>query len=851
VSSQLIQRENLASIVADFRSHGNQTAVVIRQGLRRRTVSYAELATLAGRFSSELVRRGIVKGDRVLIWGPNGPEWIAAFFGCVLRGAVPVPLDDAGSLDFARRVEQDIAPKLIVGSAAHLDELGAAIAQLRLEDFTDALPQRPDFSEPEGLSDNDPLQIVFTSGTTGEPKGIVHTHRNVLASLRPIEREAQKYLKYERFFHPIRILHTLPLSHVFGQFMGLWIPQVIAAEVHFEDRLIGSELVERIHSERISVLAAVPRVLDLLRDYLRQRFPNLEERRKNTQGARAWKRWWVFRDVHRLLGFKFWAPVSGGAALPSDLEDFWNSLGFVVIQGYGMTETTALVSLNHPFHAARGSLGKILPGREIKLTDEGEVLVRGETVSNTVWQGGKLQQRESDWLPTGDLAELDESGNLRYRGRKKDVIVTAAGLNIHPDDLEAALMKQPEVKASAVVEAQGQYGPEPFAAIVLRNGDAAEAVNRANQKLADYQQIRRWMIWPEPDLPRTSTGKVLRREVARVVAGAQRDPKQAAGSLAQLLQRVTGKTGDVSDESSLAEDLNLDSLARVELQAGLEEKFGIAVDDAEMQNVRTVGDLRKLVTATPDVKVSEAAAPVRDEHKYPGWPWNGFVRLCRSAFIELILRPLVWLLGAPSVSSKLHSLPDGPVLIYANHVTAVDVALMFYALPGKLRRRAAVAMSGEILLAWRRRRYYNYRTLNWISPLEYVLVTALFNVFPLPQHSGFRRSFAHAANAMDQGYSIVVFPEGRRASDQNIQPFMSGSGLLWSDLRCPALPIYLGGLGRLKQTGEHWFHSGKMSIRIGELMPARPDLEAERAAALLEQALRALAESAGKTGSLR
>jgi long-chain acyl-CoA synthetase len=851
VSSQRNQRENLASIVADFRRYGNQTAVVIRQGLRRRTVSYSELATLAGRFASELSQLGIVKGDRVLIWGPNSPEWIAAFFGCVLRGAVPVPLDNAGSLDFARRVQQDVAAKLIVGSAAHLDELGALAPRRRLENLATTLPPQPDFSEPEGLSDSDPLQIVFTSGTTGDPKGVVHTHRNVLASLRPIEREAQKYLKYERFFHPIRILHTLPLSHVFGQFMGLWIPQVIAAEVHFEDRLIGSELVERIRDERISVLAAVPRVLDLLRDSLRQRFPDLEERRKKMQGARAWKRWWVFRDVHKLLGFKFWAPVSGGAALPSDLEDFWDSLGFVVIQGYGMTETTALVSLNHPFHAARGSLGKVLPGREIKLTEEGEVLVRGETVSNSVWQGGKLQRRESEWLPTGDLAELDESGNLRYRGRKKDVIVTAAGLNIHPDDLEAMLMRQPEVKASAVVETQGQYGPEPLAVVVLRHGDAAAAVNRANQQLADFQQMRHWMVWPEPDLPRTSTGKVLRREVARVVAGAQRGPQQAAGSLAQLLQRVTGKAADVSDEAALTEDLNLDSLMRVELQAGLEEKFGIAVDDAAMQNVRTVGDLRKLVTAAPEAKISEtAAAPVQDEHIYPAWPWNALVQFCRSAFIEVVLRPLVWLFGAPKISSHLHALPDGPVLIYANHVTAVDVALMLYALPGKLRRRVAVAMSGEILLAWRSGRYYNYRILNWISPLEYVLVTALFNVFPLPQHSGFRRSFAHAAKAMDHGYNIVVFPEGRRAGNEEIQPFMSGSGLLWSDLRCPALPVYLGGLGRLKQTREHWFHSSKMSIQVGSLTAPRPDLDAGSATALLEQTLRLLAENAGKSSPI-
>jgi long-chain acyl-CoA synthetase len=273
-------------------------------------------------------------------------------------------------------------------------------------------------------------------------------------------------LKYERIFHPLRFLHTLPLSHVFGQFMGLWIPPLIAAEVHFEDRLIASDLADRIHEERISVLAAVPRVLDLLREHLRHRYHDLEQRRQRARGVSAWKRWWLFRDVHKLFGLKFWSLVCGGAALPPDLEEFWNSLGFVVVQGYGMTETTALVSLNHPFRASTGTLGQVLPGREVKLTDEGEVLVRGDTVSQVTWQDGKPQQRESEWLATGDLAELDAAGNLRFRGRKKDVIVTAAGLNIHPDDLEAALLEQPEVKACTVIETEGQHGDrkgEPIA----------------------------------------------------------------------------------------------------------------------------------------------------------------------------------------------------------------------------------------------------------------------------------------------------------------------------------------------------------------------------------------------------
>src|SRR6185437_44283 len=162
---------------------------------------------------------------------------------------------------------------------------------------------------------------------------------------------------------------------------------------------------------------------------------DLESRVKAAERWNVWRRYWHFRDVHRLLVFKFWAFVCGGAPLTAASEHFWNILGLGVIQGYGMTETTALVSLNHPFHPARGTIGQVLPGREVKLNDEGEVLVRGETISNAMWQGGRLQQRDSEWLPTGDLADFDEKGNLRFRGRKKDLIVTSAGLNIHPEDL--------------------------------------------------------------------------------------------------------------------------------------------------------------------------------------------------------------------------------------------------------------------------------------------------------------------------------------------------------------------------------------------------------------------------------
>jgi len=781
-------RLNLASLVDDFRRHGDQIAIVSRHGLRKEITSYKDLATLAGRFAKLLESRGIVKGDRVLIWGENGASWIAAFFGCILRGVVPVPIDLAGSETFAHRVAQEVDPKLVTGSREQIRTFQNA---LPFEDFA-SLPLTP-AGPIEGLSETDPVQIVFTSGTTAEPKGIVHTHGNILASLRPIEQEMRKYLKYERIFHPLRFLHTLPLSHVFGQFMGIWIPALLAAEVHFESRLVPSDLIETIHDERISVLVAVPRVLEILQTHLLQRFDlNIEK----AKGFPAWRRWWEFRAVHRILGFKFWALICGGATLPENIERFWNTLGLLVIQGYGMTETAALVSLNHPFHASEGTIGKVLPGREIRLGDDGEILVRGDTVSKATWQNGKLQTQDSEWLATGDLASLDAAGNLKFRGRKKEVIVNASGLNIYPEDLEAALLRQSLIKAAAVVEVDG----EPVAALILGHpGDPAEAVRIANQDLAGYQQVRRWIVWPDPDLPRTSTGKILRREVAAGLKGTAR---------VGILERMTGKAAD-------SEDLQLDSLGRVELQSAIESQLGVEIDDASYQQVNTLGELRGLLSGSPKPES-------HDENLYPTWPWTWLQNAIRVLFIELLMRPLVAILGNPRFD-RTEPISQ-PALIVSNHVSLYDVPLILYALPGHMRRRVAVAMAGEMILSFR-------ETRGLVGKIAYFLMTEFFNVFPLPQLANFRKSFAHAGRAMDRGFHVLVFPEGKRTEDAQMHSFQKGSGMLWKELQCNALPVYLGGM-----------QSGKVSIRVGKPIPFNPDLDPAEASRILEQAVRSLLE---------
>jgi long-chain acyl-CoA synthetase len=824
-------RPHLATLVQEFRRRGSGVAIVTYRGNRRFASSYSELATLADRFAAELIHRQIPAGERVVLWGQNGVEWIAAFFGCVLRGVICVPLDAAGSVDFAQRVLAEISPRLLVGDAELLNQLEPGIDKIAFEQFASLQNATGPVPVDPAVNLDSPAQILFTSGTTAEPKGIVHTHRNVLASLAPIESEIQKYLKYERLVHPLRFLHTLPLSHVFGQFMGLWIPPLLGAEVHFESRLQAQRLIETARRERISVLAAVPRVLTLLREMLIGDHPELPTQLESARGDSVWKRWWRFRRIHRTFGYKFWAFVCGGASLPEELESFWSTLGFALIQGYGMTETAALITLNHPFKIGKGTIGKVMPGREVEIRDDGEIVVRGDMISTATWRNGEMQQADSPWLATGDLVRKDEEGQLHFLGRKSQVIVTPAGLNVHPEDVEAALNAQAGVEASAVVPLLTPGGTEPAAVLLYRGpkDEAQRAVIAANERLADFQRVRHWRIWPELDMPRASTGKIQRRKVTEWInAQHQENRGDDAGSdaLVAVILSITGAHPETTgNDARLQEDLQLDSLGRVQLQAELERRLGITLSDTMLEQATTLGELRRVIgldanpaAPTASARATAPAASKAQHDIYPYWTWSWPSQFVRAAFVECVLRPLVWLLAAPSIQRETTLKTEQPMLLIGNHITAYDVPLIQYALPGPLRRHIAVAMAADVLGDWRNLLDQGPRILNALGPLTRVLVIALFNVFSLPRSAGFRRSFQHAGEALDRGYSVLVFPEGRLSEEGRLQPFRSGIGLLVAESKASVLPIALAGVGDMKAGRQRWFRSGKLRIIVGSPM---------------------------------
>ena len=615
------------------------------RGYRRERWSYQRVAGVAYQFARELEARNIAKGDAVLLWSPNCAEWVAAFLGCALCGVIAVPVDDAASPDFAQRISAQVRTKLVLcpRERAPLFEKVEGIATIDPVDLAAAVAEHPaERFRPAQIQPSDPLEIVFTSGTTAEPKGVVLTHANVVGNIAPIETEIKKYLKYERLVHPIRFLNLLPLSHVFGQFLGIFLPPLLGATVVFENTFNPTEVMATIRRERVSVLVAVPRMIESLKQKIERDLDdsadggrgreNFAARYAAAESQHFLRRWWTFRDLRRHFGWKFWAMISGGAALDRETEEFWHRLGYAVVQGYGLTETTSLISLNHPFHTSRGSIGKVLPGREIKLAEDGEILVRGSGVASGYWNGRELQpvasEADEGWYRTGDLGALDEQGNLFFKGRKKEVIVTPAGMNIYPEDLEAALRSQKEVQDCVVVGLERGGNAEPCAVLILRDrtpdasavspsavpsdvpsvvpsdvpSDVVQAiVERANETLAEYQRMRTWFVWPEEDFPRSSTQKPRRNVIRDAVEAALRGqaPANAASPLSELLTRITGRNvqnmHNLTPDANLESGLGLSSLERVELLSALEDRYQVDLSETNFANAATVGDLEKLL----------------------------------------------------------------------------------------------------------------------------------------------------------------------------------------------------------------------------------------------------------------
>ena len=631
-------------------------AVRFDDGLRTRILSYPELWRNIASFACHLRERGIRKGDRLLLWGENGPEWVIVFWSCVSQGVQVVPVDSTSSPELVERIQDKVQARLLVHGREVRPE--TSVERLSFRDLA-ALKPRSETLPQVRLEPDDPVEIVFTSGTTGSPKGVIHRHRNICANLTPFAREIARYRKYARPFQPVRFLNLLPLSHMFGQSAGLFIPLILGGGVVFMSELHPGAILDCIRRHRVSVLVSVPRVLTSLERRIRKQVQVSAGRvtRRGLPGVAV--RWWKYRQVHATLGWKFWAIVVGGARLELRQEEWWAELGFALLQGYGLTESSPVVAVNHPFRPRRGALGRPLAGQEVRVAPDGEILVRGESVA-TEYLTSRSETREildQGWFRTGDVGELDETGVLYYKGRKKDLIVTADGLNVHPQDVESVLNRLPGVRDSVVVPAPSPVGDVVHAALIPADGkaDLDETIRLANRRLETHQRVRSWSVWPKEDFPRTpSTWKVRRHQVAHHVAEGQATPLRETFSPARtVLAQLTGRDPrQIQGDQRLKEDLGLSSLDRVDLLSRLEDRRELELDEEGMAGICTVHELEAALTGP--VAAGQSAAEIGDERSpsasllpdrvetpLPYWTRRAPVRWARTGLREGFMLPLL------------------------------------------------------------------------------------------------------------------------------------------------------------------------------------------------------------------
>ncbi len=806
----------------------NAEFIVYDDGYRGRSYSYREIAAMANALRARLRAQGIRKGDRAMLWSESRAGWVAALWACLADGIILVPVDPQSSAQLFDRIAKKAGAAIaLVGDRQ--PELETSLPVWKLSEVEQHLENAAPADAPKPTA-ADIAEIVFTSGTTAEPKGVVITHANLLANLDPVAGEIAKYRRYARPFQPLRILNLLPLSHLFGQSLALLIPPLIPTSVVFISSTGAHEIAHQIKSRRVSALVAVPKILEVLRDLVTHRFPEVNG---PAPSGHFLKKWWRYRRVHRLFGWKFWAFISGGAPLAPDVEKFWSKLGYLVVQGYGLTETAPIVTLSHPFHVKEGTVGKPIGGVDIKIAEDGEVLVRGGNVTSGYYGAPDETAAvfEDGWFHTGDIGQLDDEGHLQIRGRKKEMIVTPEGLKVFPEDVEKTLLAIPGVRDAAVI-GELPRKDRVHAVLVLEDGASADDIVReANSRLEDHQRIRSFSIWTGGELPRTqSTQKLRRAEIAEAIAKGKNDsgPKPE-NELAAILQKYA--PGRAITPNTTLDELGLSSLDRVQLMMDIEQKIG-DVDEAVFSSATKIADLAKPAAA----QTVETA----DAWPFPAYNRRWVARAARRVAQPYFLLPLARIFAHIRVSGREHleSL-HGPVVFAPNHQSHFDVPVILAALPPRYRYRVATAMSKEFFdphffpdrFSFGKRFFYT---------LYYRLSTFFFNAFPIPQrHAGAGRAIRYMGELTEEGWSILIFPEGDRTWHGEIIPFQPGVGMIASQLHLPIVPVRIVGLDHVLNREARWPHMGRVEVKFGE--PIEPSGESfAELAAKVEEAVRAL-----------
>ncbi len=783
--------------------YGPRPALMHRPAIRTDVWTYSEVRDQAHGVAAWLHSRGVGQGDRVVLWAPNSPLWVICFFGILTNGSIVVPLDTRSSADFVTRVVEQSEPAIAIASAPAMEAWTFDVPIISMEEIFSRLPAPMQDLPP--VDAGDLAEIVFTSGTTGSPKGVMLSHGNIRSNVEAINDVFPAGPRYK----PLSIL---PLSHLLEQTCGLLLALRGGTSIAYATALQPAAILRDMAQYRVTTMVLVPRILSLFMDAIeagvrregQERRWRLANRLADhlPMGARRL----LFMPVLQRFGGRLTFLVTGGAALDPELERKWERLGIAVLQGYGSTETSPIITGTALRDRKPRSVGKVIPGSELGLLPDGEILVKGPNVMKGYWKNPEATAEvlKDGFYHTGDLGRLDAEGRLYLKGRKKNLIVLENGLNVFPEDVEDALASVEGIAEAVVLAIPSQYGPQVHAAVICdAAADLAALVAQANAKLASHQQVRSWERWTEADFPRTHTAKIKRAEVAGQVLGrgpldgprpSTRTERTSKTSVEAVLAAATGlPLSSVSDGTTLRE-LGLDARMRVTLGRTIEDRMGRFLDDSQVHPQTTVGELKALLSSQ------------NPESLYPIWPYSRRIRLLRSAF-QAPLFGLMQAIAQPRVEGLNNLPPKGPYILACRYSHLLDAPFALSALPAPVRRRLAISTT------WRtgkRRR------------LAALMLATAFNSFRYSERASLHTALIHAAGLLDHRWSVFFL---LRPSTNEVAPASAlALALLAAEFNVPVVPVGVQPGTGVIQGG---LRRGRMSIRFGRPLMSPQGAEPE------------------------
>jgi long-chain acyl-CoA synthetase len=838
------------------------TAIAIggQSGLGWKTISSRELVGMVDDVACQLTALNIKEGDRVVVWAPNHWRTPVYLFALWKLGAIVVPFDREMNPEGAARIVDSVDPRCIL---LGYDERPAWTLQRPVVEWWE--PRGGPASLVSWTRPTEELAAIsFTSGTTGQPKGCLITHANLCS-------QVDAAFSVIPLDSTCRLASILPLSHLFELTCGMLYPMAAGAAVHYIPSRRGPDVVRVLAEQHITHMMVVPQLLGMmataLEAELHAALPAPVIAAQSALAERmplAWRRrlYWL---VHRKLGGQLRMVASGGAALPAQVQRFWERLGLRVIQGYGASECSPIIACGRTDGSTPiGSVGRTIPNVQVRVNTDGELLVRGPNVMRGYWKdpARTAEVLQNGWYATGDLATLDAAGNIFLAGRARDLIVLPSGLKVWPQDVEDALRAEPAVRDAAVVAATGPSGGASLHAYLIPAGigsreiDLSALVAHCNGRLAQHQRIGSASWWTEPDFPRTPIGKVRRHLLPppdRALAVHVERVLAADDPVAQAIAGVAHVRA-VQPSQTLSE-LGLDSLALVELALALEEKTEKTVADGDLRLEMSVEQVRSLLTSAAERKDE----PMPGGEAPPEWPYT-WGRAFRGLSLPF---DLLYRIGVTRTvvlgTEHLSALP--PVVVLAGtHHSFPDMPLVRFGVGQGAARHlvhhlvVAAAAGGA----------------GWESAWSKYAVLA-FGLYPLEVRREREASLRQLVRLGQDGNAILIFPQGTHArpdqerSRDPLVRFRPGVGLIASALDCPVVPFGLAGTERLMPPTLEGFHGrtiagvpvslrrGPLAIAFGEplLVGCEEDLAAfagrleARCYALTREAEGVLAEVAG------